>query len=293
MTKDELINKAKELLEAEDISSKSKEVNFLEKEINKFLNKEEDTLADKDAKDELAKYLNELKTRKESIFGSIYEQKKALVLKANDLLNTTNFKKASDDMNVIFNEFKGLPHCSKKQDDELWGDFKRIKDEFNEKRQAYFDGLRAAYKASKEAKVALINEAKEALELENIKEASSRFDSLMARWKNSGFAGKKDDDELWNEFNEIRKAFYVKKEAYFKDKQKQFIERVAKKEDLIKRARILLANSDFTHEEISKVKELRKEWKEIGFAGKEKDDELWNEFNGVVNKYFDSLNSNK
>ena len=43
-----------------------------------------------------------------------------------------------------------------------------------------------------------------------------------------------------------------------------------KKEELIKTAKKLLANSDFSKEEVEKVKGLRNEYKAIGFAGKEK-----------------------
>ena len=70
---------------------------------------------------------------------------------------------------------------------------------------------------------------------------------------------------------------------------KLFEERAAKKEELIKKARILLANSEFTDEEIEQVKGLRNEYKTIGFAGKEKDDDLWKRFNEVIQKYFDEM----
>ena len=62
-----------------------------------------------------------------------------------------------------------------------------------------------------------------------------------------------------------------------------------KKEALIKKAKILLANSEFSEEEIAKVKELRNEYKAIGFAGKDKDDDLYQRFNEVIQKYFDEM----
>ena len=70
---------------------------------------------------------------------------------------------------------------------------------------------------------------------------------------------------------------------------KVFEERVAKKEELIKTAKILLANSEFTDEEIEKVKNLRNEYRAVGFAGKEKDDELYQRFNEIIKKYFDEM----
>ena len=70
---------------------------------------------------------------------------------------------------------------------------------------------------------------------------------------------------------------------------KVFEERATKKEELIKQAKILLANSEFTAEEVEKVKALRNEYKAVGFAGKEKDDDLYQRFNEVIKKYFDEM----
>lgn len=58
---------------------------------------------------------------------------------------------------------------------------------------------------------------------------------------------------------------------------------------MIKKAKIVLANSEFSDEEIAKVKAMRKEFTDIGFAGKEKDDDLYNRFNEVIKKYFEEM----
>ena len=37
------------------------------------------------------------------------------------------------------------------------------------------------------------------------------------------------------------------------------------------------------------MKQLQVDWKQIGSCGKAKDDEIWNEFRGLMDKYFDGL----
>ena len=37
------------------------------------------------------------------------------------------------------------------------------------------------------------------------------------------------------------------------------------------------------------VKELRNRWKQIGNAGKNHENELWNEFNTILDKYFENM----
>ena len=81
----------------------------------------------------------------------------------------------------------------------------------------------------------------------------------------------------------------IKKKEHHAEMIKVFEEKANKKEELIKNAKVLLANSEFTYEEVEKVKALRNEFKSIGFAGKEKDDDLYQRFNAVIQKYFEEM----
>ena len=56
---------------------------------------------------------------------------------------------------------------------------------------------------------------------------------------------------------------------------------------MIKDAKKLLADSDFSDEEVKKVRNMQKEFDKIGFAGKDKDDDLYARFNEVIKKYFE------
>ena len=114
------------------------------------------------------------------------------------------------------------------------------------------------------------------------------MDSLRKEWKEVGYSGK-GDDYLWKDFAKVLDEFREKKKEHQQEMIKVFEERAAKKEEMIKAAKILLANSEFTDEEIEKVKKLRNDYKAIGFAGKEKDDDLYQRFNDIIKKYFEEM----
>ena len=63
----------------------------------------------------------------------------------------------------------------------------------------------------------------------------------------------------------------------------------AEKEQMIKDLKKLLADSEFTDEEVKKVNEMRNEFRAIGFAGKDKEDDLYNRFNEVIKQYFEEM----
>ena len=117
-------------------------------------------------------------------------------------------------------------------------------------------------------------------------EASEKMDALFEEWKAVGYSGR-DDEALWKEFSAVRKEFQIKKREHHQELLKTFEERAEKKEAMIKEAKRILADSDFSPEEVQKVKALRGEFNRIGFAGKEKDEELYQRFDEVIKKYFE------
>ena len=163
-----------------------------------------------------------------------------------------------------------------------------MKDAFYAKKRAHFEELDKANAEKRAKKENIIERAKEVINVENIREANAQMDALRKEWKEIGYSGK-GDEYLWKDFTKVMDEFQEKKKERHSEMLKVFEERVAKKEELIKRARILLANSEFTDEEVNQVKSLRGEYKAIGFAGKEKDDELYQRFNEIIQKYFDEL----
>jgi hypothetical protein len=56
---------------------------------------------------------------------------------------------------------------------------------------------------------------------------------------------------------------------------------------MILEAKKLLADAEFSDEELKKVKAMQKDFGNIGFTGKEKEDDLNARFNEVMKKYFE------
>ncbi len=288
LTKDELVAKAKELAESEDLGKALAEVRNLRKQWRKT-GSEEESLYDKEMSDKFYGYLDVLNAKESQAVVSVEESKKALIAKAKEILNEKSFKKATAAMNELMDEWKGSGSAGKETDDALWGEFKAVRDEFFNNRRAYYDNLTEGFKKAKEAKEALIEKAKEINAMESIKEAGNAMNQLMDEWKKAGSAGRENEDTLWNAFNAERKAFFKKRNAYYDGLKEMFAKRTEAKKEIINEAKMYLARSEFTEEEKEAIKGLRAKWKEVGSAGKENEDTLWNEFNSILNKYFENM----
>ena len=289
MNKQELIALAKELLQEENLDNRNQDLQLLRREYKYLVGRDEDTYYEQEETDKFIALFNELAKREPKLLSSPVEEKKNIIALARNLLDKKEILAASRELDKLSQDFKKAGRCgTKEQDDELWEEFRQVKDEFYAKKRAYFEELDKSNEEKRAKKEDIINRAKEVCEIENIREANEKMDALRREWKEVGYSGK-GDDYLWKDFAKVLDEFREKKKEHQQEMLKVFEERAAKKEELIKAAKILLANSEFTDEEVEKVKKLRNDYKAIGFAGKEKDDDLYQRFNDIIKKYFDEM----
>ena len=290
MTKQEFIALAKELLEEENLDNRSQDLQLLRREFKYIANRDEENYLDQEETNKVIAIYNELVKKEPKLLVSPYDEKKAIIEKARKLLDKKEIIAANRELDRLSDEFRKAGRANtKEQDDELWNEFRQVKDEFYAKKRAFFEELDKANAEKKAKKENIIERAKEIVNnVENIREANSQMDALRKEWKEVGYSGK-GDEYLWKDFTKVMDEFQEKKKERHGEMLKLFEERAAKKEELIKKARILLANSEFTDEEVEQVKALRGEYKAIGFAGKDKDDDLYQRFNEIIKKYFDEM----
>ena len=289
MNKQELIALCKELLNEENLDDRSSDLQLLRREYKFLLGRDEDSFAEQEETDKFIALFNELAKKEPKLLQSPYDEKRKIIDAARKLLDKKEILAANRELDRLSDEFKKAGRCStKEQDDELWNEFRAVKDEFYEKKRAFFEELDKSNAEKRARKEEIIEKAKAVCEVKDAREANDQMNALRKEWKEVGYSGK-GDDYLWREFAKVLDEFQEKKKERHSEMLKLFEERAVKKEELIKQAKILLANSEFTDEEIEKVKALRNEFKAVGFAGKEKDDDLYQRFNDIIKKYFDEM----
>ena len=289
MNKQELIALAKELLQEENLDNRNQDLQLLRREYKFYQGRDEDSYFEQEETDKFIALFNELAKREPKLLSSPLEEKKNIIASARKLLDKKEILAANRELDRLSEEFKKAGRCStKEQDDELWAEFRQVKDEFYAKKRAYFEELDKSNAEKRAKKEDIINKAKEVCQIDSIREANEKMDALRKEWKEVGYSGK-GDDYLWKDFAAVLDEFREKKKEHQLEMQKVFDERAAKKEELIKQAKVLLANSEFSDEEVEKVKKLRNDYKTIGFAGKDKDDDLYQRFNDIIKKYFDEM----
>ena len=286
MDKQRLIELAEELLKLDNLDKRTEDLLFLKRQYKILLVRDEESFYEKQLTDRFNALYEELAKKEPKLNQSTYDEKKEIIELVKKLLDRKDILKASKDLDNLTLSFKKAGRCSKEQDDALWAEFREAKDAFNEKKRAYFEELDKNNAEKKAKKEDIIARAKDLLTIKNLRESTSKMDALMEEWKAVGYAGK-EDEKLWHEFSSVRKEFNQKKREHHEELLKLFDERTNKKEEMIKDAKKLLADADFSDEEVKRVRNMQKDFDKIGFAGKEKDDDLYARFNEVIKKYFE------
>ena len=285
--KKQLVEKAKQLAESENIANVAGEIAALKRQWRRG-GGDDESYYEQQLQEQFDKYVDEISKKQNASLLTSEEAKTQIIEKAKALANPQSFKKAQAEMNDLMSQWKMAGSLGKEKDDELWEQFKAARDEFFANKKAFYENRSETYAANKAAKQAIIDEAKKANQLTNMKELTKKMDELMNNWKAVGSAGRDDDESLWQQFYNERKTFFASKKQYYSSLKETFAERAESKKELIATAKKCLANSTFTEEELSTVKGLREQWKAIGHAGKDNEENLWKEFNEILDKYWDN-----
>ena len=230
-----------------------------------------------------------------------YDFKKNLELKtklceaAEKLAEETDIISAFHQLQKLHAEYREIGPVSKELREEIWNRFKAASTVINKRHQQHFEGIRAREEENLEKKTALC-ERVEAIAAEENK-SSSDWDrhtkeiiEIQAEWKTIGFAPQKMNVKIFERFRAACDTFFAKKAEYFKTLKDTFKENAEKKRALIEKAKALQDSTDWKSTG-DKLINLQKEWKTIGMVPKKLGDQLWEEFLGACNKFFDARNA--
>ena len=195
----------------------------------------------------------------------------------------------------LHQEYRETGPVSKELREEIWQRFKAASTVINKKHQQHFDDMRAREEENLARKTELC-ERVEAIAKEENKSASDwerrtkEIIAIQAEWKTIGFAPQKMNVKIFERFRAACDEFFGRKGEFFKDMKARFAENAEKKRSLVEQAQALADSTDWKGTS-DKLIALQKEWKTIGTVPKKLGDQLWNDFLGACNKFFEARNA--
>ena len=227
-----------------------------------------------------------------------YDFKKNLELKtklceaAEKLADEPDVISAFHQLQKLHQEYREIGPVSKELREEIWNRFKAASTVINKRHQQHFEGMRAKEEDNLAKKTALCEKV-EAIAAEENKTGSDwerhtkEIIELQAEWKTIGFAPQKMNVKIFERFRAACDDFFGRKAEYFRSLKENFKENADKKRALIEKAKALQDSTDWKSTS-DKLINLQKEWKTIGMVPKKLGDQLWEEFLGACNKFFEA-----
>ena len=225
-------------------------------------------------------------------FKKNLEIKTQLCEAAEKLQDHNNVVEASRMLQQLHNEWAETDPVARELREELWNRFKQASSVINKKHQAYFDELHAQENENLEKKQALIAQLKE-INLDKLKsnkqwdEATEKVQQIQQEWRTIGFAPKKQNQTVYEEYRQICDTFFKAKTNYYKSLRDEFADNLKRKRQLVEEAQALKDDTNWK-ETTEKLQELQKQWKEIGPVARKYSDELWKMFTTACDTFFEA-----
>ncbi|MCT9106665.1 DUF349 domain-containing protein [Streptomyces mirabilis] len=189
--------------------------------------------------------------------------KEALVVEAEELAQSDQWRAAGERLRSLVDTWKGLPRLDRKSDDELWHRFSHARSAFSKRRKAHFASLDAQREDARKTKEKLVAEAESLSASTDWGPTAARYRELMADWKAAGRAQREHEDDLWNRFRGAQDVFFAARSSVFAERDAEQSENLKLKEELAEEAEKLVPVQDLKAARAA-FRSINERWEAIG-----------------------------
>lgn len=219
------------------------------------------------------------------------EAKLELCEKAERLERVENLKDAIKELNDLHEEFKHIGPAPKEDQEEVWKRFKAASDKIYARRKEYIENLKSNLKENLQEKTRLSEAVQEfaAFDSERISDWNAKTREILdlqKKWETIGSLPREHAKEVNKQFWSAFKKFFNNKSVFFKKLEGQREDNLKLKEELIARAE-QLKDSDEWERTANELKELQREWKNIGPVPEKARNDVYNRFKKACDEFFE------
>lgn len=180
-------------------------------------------------------------------------------------LENVQWKQMTANIDDLFTRWKDHqvngPRLPKNEADALWKRFRTARTNLENHRRAFFAQLDQTHKEARQTKQRLITRAQE-LAPKGV-DGIPEYRRLLDEWKQAGRAGRKHEDQLWEQFKAAGDVLYQAKNELMAKESEEHTANLEKKRALLDSAKPILQLKD-RQEARKRLTEVQLAWDEIG-----------------------------
>ncbi len=318
MSREELLEELQETVKVENVNKYKTKVSFIRLAfIQKTKNKKQEDYekfvengAEKESfieeKDELEKRFNdvmgvyrqkraEYNRKQEEQKLQNLEKKNNILDKLRELINSDEpLKKTYDEFKVLQEEWKNSGMVPRGELVELWKNYHFLVEKFFDKVKINKELRDLGLKKNLKKKVELCEKAEDLIVETNVLKSFKLLQKYHEKWREIGPVPHEHNEEIWQRFKAATDKINERRRAYYNERDEIFEENYQIKLALCEEAKATLDTLNQKEnakikdwlEASDKVNEIFERWKKTGRAKREHNDEIWEQFKGILDSFF-------
>jgi len=221
-------------------------------------------------------------------------KKKSIAQRAAELVEQVkaevpkDWKEVTDLLIGLQNEWKTIGFGPRKENEEIWKEFRASCDAFFETKKSFFDTIRSQFDGVAEKKQALIQKLEAIKTSTEWKATSEKIVSLQKEWKTLGNAGHKFEQKLWKEFRAACDHFFNAKQAHFSEQDQALAGNLTAKNELIEKIKTTVLPED-KKEALALLRDFAAAFNAIGFVPMKEKDNVFQAYREALNGHYEKL----
>lgn len=181
-------------------------------------------------------------------------------------------------------KWKTIGYAPQKMNVKIFERFRSACDEFFHRKAAFYKSIKENMAKNLEKKRELCEKAEALKESTDWKATAELLTQLQKDWKNIGPVSKKHSDSIWKRFIKACDYFFEQKNKATSSQRSIEMENLAKKENIIQQLTELQESSN-QEETTEKIRQLTKEWNEVGFVPFKDKDRIYKTYHALIDKF--------
>lgn len=207
----------------------------------------------------------------------------------NELTNFTSWETKTQEVIALQNKWKTIGFAPQKMNIKIFERFRKACDEFFRKKGDFFKTLKEGMNDNLDKKRALCEKVEALKENTDWKATADELTKLQKEWKTIGPVAKKYSDAVWKRFISACDYFFEQKNKATSSQRSVEQENLEQKKAILDKLNSIDENMD-TDEATQTVRDLMKEWNNVGHVPFKEKDKIYKLYHGQVDKLFDRFN---
>ena len=184
--------------------------------------------------------------------------------------------------------WRSIGFAPRKDNNRIYDRFRKGCDQFFDRKRHYFSSHRDVQQENLQLKTDLCMQAEALMSSTEWRKTTEDLINIQRKWKEIGPVPRRYSDALWKRFRSACDTFFQRRSEHVDNQDNQQVDNLKAKEALVERVKSFEFSQDQNHD-LSILKQIQKEFTEIGHVPVNRKDEVNRMFREAIHQLFDQL----